>query len=82
MFRIGNMCKGHADGVLPGGRSRRRRGRGRGGQHGGPDRCDKPALVQRVLLRLLRRALDGMTAITGEHALRVAESLRRRRAAD
>jgi two-component system, NarL family, response regulator DesR len=31
------------------------------------------------MLRLLRRALDGMTAITGEHALRVAESLRRRR---
>jgi hypothetical protein len=33
------------------------------------------------MLRLLRRALDGMTAVTGEHALRVAESLRRRRAA-
>jgi len=33
------------------------------------------------MLRMLRRALDGMTAVTGEHALRVAESLRRRRAA-
>jgi len=33
------------------------------------------------MLRLLRGALDGMTAITGEHALRVAESLRQQRAA-
>lgn len=31
------------------------------------------------MLRLVRRALDGMTAITGEQALRVAESLRRQR---
>jgi DNA-binding NarL/FixJ family response regulator len=31
------------------------------------------------VLRLLRRALDGMTAMTGESALRVAESLRRDR---
>jgi len=30
---------------------------------------------------MLRRVLDGMTAITGEHALRVAESLGQQRAA-
>jgi DNA-binding NarL/FixJ family response regulator len=33
------------------------------------------------MLRMLRRALDGMTAITGEHALQLAESLRRQRSA-
>ena len=57
--------------------------------------CDEPGLVQQVLqagalgcLRrdsasdeMLRRVLDGMTAITGEHALRVAESLGQQRAA-
>jgi DNA-binding NarL/FixJ family response regulator len=34
------------------------------------------------MLRLLRRALDGMTAVTGDSALRMAESLRRQRHQD